>query len=238
VNFREHFSRRNLPHWFVPGAAVYVTYRIVGTIPIPVLNAMREKWERRLRQPPADGVSQSEHRMNCHKGLFAEFDRHLDVGSDKNWLARPLVASMLRENLLHHDGTKYHLHAYCIMSNHVHALLTPVVELGSPIGLADESTVIGERADSLSPLSAIMHSLKSYTANRANELLGLSGQFWQHESYDHWVRDLAELERIVSYIIGNPVTAGLVGKPIEWYWSSAHERFLRDGDESGWLGAA
>ena len=34
-----------------------------------------------------------------------------------------------------------------------------------------------------------MHSLKSYTADRANALLGQSGQFWLHESYDHWVRD-------------------------------------------------
>jgi putative DNA methylase len=92
-----------------------------------------------------------------------------------------------------------------------------------------------EKTDSGSPLSVIMHSLKSYTAHRANELLGRSGQFWQHESYDHWVRDEDELERIVCYIVGNPVVAGLVKHPHEWYYSSAHDRFLHDGSEDGFL---
>ena len=54
-----------------------------------------------------------------------------------------------------------------------------------------------------------MHSLKSYTANEANKLLRRTGQFWQHESYDHWVRDEDEMERIVAYINANAVKAGL-----------------------------
>ena len=120
------------------------------------------------------------------------------------------------------------------MPNHVHVLFTPNIDGTGP----GEDADFGERPDGRSPLSAIMHSLKSYTANRANELLGRSGQFWQHESYDHWVRDTEELERIVRYIIANPVRAGLVAKPVDWYWSSAHDRFLRDGDESGWLSAS
>ena len=53
-----------------------------------------------------------------------------------------------------------------------------------------------------------MHSLKSFTANKANEALGARAPFWQRESYDHWVRDLDELERIVNYIKANPVRAG------------------------------
>src|SRR5437868_13312707 len=74
---------------------------------------------------------------------------------------------------------------------------------------------VGETADGRGPLAEIMHSLKSYTANRANEILGRSGQFWQHESYDHWVRDDEELERIVAYIAWNPVKANLVREPQE-----------------------
>jgi putative DNA methylase len=78
-----------------------------------------------------------------------------------------------------------------------------------------------------------MHSLKSYTAHKANDLLGRSGPFWQHESYDHWVRDEKELEGVVKYIAWNPVEAGLVKQPHEWYFSSAHDRFLQDGS-GGW----
>jgi putative DNA methylase len=80
-----------------------------------------------------------------------------------------------------------------------------------------------------------MHSLKSYTAHEANKLLGRTGQFWQHESYDHWLRDEEELERVVAYINANPVRAGLVAQPIDFRWNSASDRFLQDGDLSGWL---
>jgi putative transposase len=80
-----------------------------------------------------------------------------------------------------------------------------------------------------------MHSLKSYTAHQANKLLARTGPFWQHESYDHWVRDEDELERIVAYINANSIKAGLADRAHEFCWCSAHDRYLHDGNESGWL---
>ena len=80
-----------------------------------------------------------------------------------------------------------------------------------------------------------MHSLKSYTANKANRMLGRTGPFWQHESYGHWVRDDGELERIVQYIDYNAVHAGLAQEPHYWYFCSAHDRFLQDGNKGGIL---
>jgi hypothetical protein len=56
--------------------------------------------------------------------------------------------------------------------------------------------------------------LKSWTARQANQLLGRSGQpFWQDESYDHWVRNRRQRDRMVRYIEDNPVSAGLVASP-------------------------
>jgi len=98
-----------------------------------------------------------------------------------------------------------------------------------------ESFELGEIPDANNPLSAIMHSLKSYTAHEANKLLSRTGSFWQHESYDHWVRDQDELERIVEYIKANPVKAGLAARAHEYLWCSAYDRYLSDGDQSGWL---
>ena len=69
------------------------------------------------------------------------------------------------------------------------------------------------------PLSAIMQSLKGYTARKINLPLGRSGTFWEEESYDHVVRDEAEFARIVSYVLNNPVKAGLVQDWQEWKWS-------------------
>jgi putative transposase len=85
------------------------------------------------------------------------------------------------------------------MPNHVHMLATPSV-----------------------PLPQMMKSLKSITAKRANQLLGLTGKpFWQEESYDRLVRDDREFERIWSYIENNPVRAGLVSRADGFLWSSA-----------------
>jgi putative DNA methylase len=124
------------------------------------------------------------------------------------------------------------------MPNHVHVLLQPIGAEALGLGVTPQAEVVSagdEVEDSRSPLGSIMHSLKSYTANQANRILGRSGAFWQQESYDHWVRDDDELERIVNYILANPVKAGLVKEPQEWFFCSAHDRFIQDGEPCGWL---
>src|SRR5437016_1201069 len=60
------------------------------------------------------------------------------------------------------------------MPNHVHMLVLPKI---SP--------------------SKFMKSLKGFTAREANLVLNRTGEpFWQAESYDHWVRNSDEGERI------------------------------------------
>jgi REP element-mobilizing transposase RayT len=46
-----------------------------------------------------------------------------------------------------------------------------------------------------------------------------SGAFWQHENYDHFVRDEVELERTIKYVLYNPVKAGLVNDQKDWKWT-------------------
>jgi putative DNA methylase len=93
----------------------------------------------------------------------------------------------------------YDLHAFVVMPNHVHLLVTARV-----------------------PLSKLTKSLKGITAKRANAMLGLTGKpFWQEESYDHVVRQEGGFERVRSYIEENPVRAGLVRQASDYRWSSA-----------------
>jgi REP element-mobilizing transposase RayT len=88
------------------------------------------------------------------------------------------------------------------MPNHVHVLLQPQA-----------------------PLSKITKSIKGYTATEANKILGRTGEpFWQDESYDHWVRNRHDLEKIVRYIEMNPVSAGLADAIDPWPWSSASRK--------------
>jgi REP-associated tyrosine transposase len=68
-------------------------------------------------------------------------------------------------------------------------------------------------------LGSIMQSLKGFTARTFNRLLGREGEFWAHESYDHYVRDNDEWHRIVAYILNNPVKAGYVYQWDQWKWN-------------------
>jgi putative transposase len=70
----------------------------------------------------------------------------------------------------------------------------------------------------------ITKTIKGFSAREANRILGRVGQpFWQHESFDHWIRDRREMERVLRYVESNPVKAGLVATAAEWPWSSASE---------------
>ncbi len=66
-----------------------------------------------------------------------------------------------------------------------------------------------------------------------NRVRGETGVYWQHETFDHWARDEAEMLRITYYIENNPVKAGLAATAEEYRWSSARirkELGLKPGD--------
>jgi putative transposase len=72
----------------------------------------------------------------------------------------------------------------------------------------------------------ILKSIKGRSAYECNKLLDRRGPFWQHESYDHVLRDDAELERTVWSILGNPVKAGLCKHWRDWKWSYVKEGLI------------
>src|ERR1700693_5317460 len=70
-------------------------------------------------------------------------------------------------------------------------------------------------------LPVILGWWKGCTARPANLILGRTGEaFWQDESFDHCVRDEAELGRLVRYVEYHPVSAGLAANPRARRWSS------------------
>lgn len=134
-------------------------------------------------------------------------------------LADPHLARTVRDALYFFAGRRYDLVAYVIMPSHFHWVFRP---LEPWVNNLDERT----------PRERIVHSIKRHTAKECNQRLQTTGRFWQPESYDHWVRDTAELERIVQYIEQNPVKAGLAVTAEQWEFSSAHDR-LPEGLEPG-----
>lgn len=85
-----------------------------------------------------------------------------------------------------------------------------------------------ERDESRStyPVTDILRLIKGSTAREANKMLNRSGSFWQHESYDHLVRNDMARERIIRYILKNPVKAGLVKKWNDWEWTYCKNKYL------------
>jgi REP element-mobilizing transposase RayT len=198
--------RRRLPHIQPPGATLFITFRLAGSIPAEILRGLfeeSEQIEKRLARisDPAERARQTDRE---HRRMFGKWDKVLDsANSGPFWLRDERIAALVVETLHYLNGKRYTLNAFCVMPNHVHLVCTP----------------LAQSDDIYHPISAIMHSVKRHTAFHANKILERQGDFWQHENYDHIVRDEAEYNRIVAYVLNNPVNAGLVSSPEDWKWS-------------------
>jgi len=172
-------SRGRLPHWERDEATYFVTFRLFDSLPAVALERIKQT------KPGGD---------------YAErLDAYLDRGSGASFLKDPRVAKLVVDALRHFDGARYHLHAWCVMPNHVHVIFS----------------VLPARTPALR-LSSIIQSWKSFTAKEANRLLARTGSFWQREYYDHLVRDDEDFVRCIEYTINNPVKAGLCERWEDW----------------------
>lgn len=129
-----------------------------------------------------------------------EVEKALDLGNGPTHLRDPRIAKVVADAILHLNDDKYALRSWVIMPNHVHICFKQI----------PPATVSG-----------IVHSLKGFTANVANEILGQSGRFWSPDYFDRFIRDRRHLTNVLKYIDENPVKAGLCRTPDDWPWGSA-----------------
>jgi menaquinone-specific isochorismate synthase len=183
-----------LPHWSRDGAVYSVTFRLADSLPAEVVDAWREeRRELELRALQAGRKPKAEEVRRLTELGTERIEAFLDSALGACWLRNDAVAQIVRDALFHFAGDRYELHAWCVMPNHVHLVIEPTGRWS---------------------LAEILHSVKSFTAKRANAVLGREGEFWQAEYYDHLVRDEADYERAVHYALGNPAKAGLS----DWRW--------------------
>jgi tRNA threonylcarbamoyl adenosine modification protein (Sua5/YciO/YrdC/YwlC family) len=197
--YKEIQTRRGmyLPHWTQEGATYAVAFRLADALPADVV----VNWERERREIAARARRQNRELTEAEEQRLARLfsqkvESYLDAGHGECWLRDQRVANMVRDALLHFQAQHYDLVAWCIMPNHVHAIVRPK----------------GKHA-----LSEILHSWKSFTAQRANRLLNREGKFWQPESYDHLIRNEQDLRNQVRYVLENPKKVGLKS----WPWVDA-----------------
>ncbi|MFK7865400.1 MAG: transposase [Pseudohongiellaceae bacterium] len=91
------------------------------------------------------------------------------------------------------------LHAYCLMSNHVHLLITPSAADG---------------------ISSLMRVVASRYATYMNNRYSRSGTLWEGRHKASAVDSEVYLLKCYRYIELNPVAAGMVKRPEEYCWSS------------------
>jgi REP element-mobilizing transposase RayT len=92
----------------------------------------------------------------------------------------------------------YRLNGYCLMPDHLHALLSP--------------------ADSGRALRDWLRDFKSYTTNQYRKQ-ARKKRLWQESGFDHVCRTEETAEKVLTYIVNNPVRAGLIERWQDWPWT-------------------
>ena len=170
-----------LPHWHQDNKVQFVTFRLADSLPqvkLAELSDFKEEWLR-SHPEPWDQATQEEYDHIIRKKV----DKWLDQGYGECILQSEDIRKIVVDALLFYHGKRYMLHHFVIMPNHVHLLITPI----------GDDTVMKS-----------IGSVKQFTANAINKLLGRSGEVWQRNVFDRMVRDADNYEKYVQYINQNP----------------------------------
>ena len=131
------FYRRNLPHWHPEGKAIFITWRLFGSLPKGVVSG-RSRWARKQSDTATPGcVPEDTAKSGCvtEEGTggsttaagreFRRMDAELDKGvTGPLWLRDPVLAGYVEQAIFHGEELKqYNLDTYVVMPNHVHVLL-------------------------------------------------------------------------------------------------------------------
>ena len=201
-----------VPHHNLSHEPIHLTYRLAGSIPKATLQELKRDREQRIfeldqafRQTPE--LIHSSLYAQEHFKINARFELEIDEALHRRkvgpfHLKDPRVAKLVIDSWLYlQKEGKIHLYAVCVMGNHVHVILRE----------GDESTSVN--------LSKIVNRHKSFTAIKANKLLGLTGKsFWEHFYFDRTIRK-GKFTRTMWYVLNNPVEAGLVSDWRVWEWT-------------------
>ena len=138
--------------------------------------------------------------------------------TSRTWESRKLfikasACEIFVETLLHYrtEGAYLH-HAFVLMPEHFHVLLTPAKN---------------------TPLERSIMYIKGGAARKIGEKFNSKFPVWQRGFSDHRVRDAEDYAAHVGYIEQNPVKRRLVGIASEYPWSSACGRFELDDPPQG-----
>ena len=193
-----------------PGTTAHIVYRLRDSLPVTELDQLRDYCRQRLHQLqrdfPAPGGTRhgtvardfTREKRLLEAFEFRQYDGLLDrCVSGPRFLEDPRLKAVVLSSWARVEAKGIvRLHAISVMSNHVHALLTNTGEV--PLDV--------ER---------LMARHKRFTARFVNEVRGDSGRVFAEFNYVRITRP-AVFERVVRYVINNPVKVGLTDDPVNW----------------------
>jgi REP element-mobilizing transposase RayT len=162
-----------LPHWQQGQVVQFVTFRLADSMPKRLLqdwSAERQRWMEMNPLPWADSQA-----LQYHRRFTARFDRWLDQGHGSCIFQSNEHRATLQDVLMKAHPEKAILHAWVIMPNHIHLLVTPKT-----------------------PISNLIQTWKGVSARR----LGRS-KLWQPNYFDRMIRDQDHFIAVLRYIRRN-----------------------------------
>jgi len=169
------------------------------------------------------------------KRLFARFDDTLDLEKYGHaHLREPALAQIVADEILRRDGSDYALLAYAVLPNHVHLLIDLHSTLVEDPALDDLESyqhpplreIIGKIQNATEvPLKTALQQLgehinpHTFQKQSQSGRVKMEGKFWHERTFDFRVHNATEYEKIVRYILQNPVKAALVEAWGEWPFS-------------------
>lgn len=180
-----HHNR--LPHWQQERRLQFVTWHLGDALPVNVRNQLAQERTSWLAAHPAP-LSETDE-TEYHRLFSDRIADWLDAGLGSCILKNLNLSQIVLDALLHFSGSRISMDTLTIMPNHVHVLF----QLGPEHKLED-----------------VVHSWKSYTAQRLNEALRRTGSLWMKDYWDRMIRSPEHYWKVREYILNNPTKARLI----------------------------
>jgi type I restriction enzyme R subunit/putative DNA methylase len=207
LGFLGWHERGYLPHCDFPGLVQFVTFRLADSMP----ESRRGEWEHLLK-------------IENDRKKRTKLEEYLDRGVGECHLRDPRIAQIVEDAMLHFHNEHYELLAWCVMPNHVHALVHVwQMPLWKMIQNWKIHVVTEIRRLHLLERRAPSRRDDQSTSNWPRRCSALQS-FWQREYWDTFMRDEEQERKAVHYIESNPVKAKLCRLAEDWPFSSARLR--------------
>ena len=113
----------HLPHWFQPEAVQFITFRLADSLPQTKLQELALMREALGRRETKEGELTAE-----EERLEEIVEGWLMLGYGSCVLRDAQCRQFVEDALFFNYKQTYHLHAFVVMPNHVHILLSPIGE--------------------------------------------------------------------------------------------------------------